>query len=678
VARKIFTRRIPHTAGFDIDGAEFQLYRDVTRFVKNQSARAAAQGDDPRARAVGFLMSLYQRRLASSTYALRQSLENRARRLGDALKRAQQLAQYAPPELPDPEELEEMEEAERERMEELLTAATMARNADQVRDEIGELRALAGQARAVEDAGAEAKRSRLHDVLRQEGFFDDPQKRLLLFTEFKDTLDYLVGKLTEWASSWAASTAAWPRARARSRAPACTPSSSSKDGAIQVLVATEAAGEGINLQCCHILFNYDIPWNPNRLEQRMGRIHRYGQTRDCLIFNFVATNTIEGRVLQRLLEKLQEIRNALDDDAVFNVVGEVLPAAHVERVLRDYYAGRLGDADLEDRLLRDVDEGRFRAICQNALEGLATRRLNLEMLIERRARAQERRVVPETIARFLSEAAHFVPLSLAPVPRLPHAFDPPRTPTVLRRCEAEPDWKLPRLAERYPRCTTDRETADRHHLEWVTPGHPLFEAIRRHTLAQARPELARGACFHSLRHDRPARLDFYRARVVDGLGHVVHERAFAVEVGEGGAAVLQDVAVLGDLSPAPMPASLPAVALLPEPTSWLHEHVLRPFLDEVRAERLTEVSRIGSHVELSLTELLGKADGEIGRAADEVEGKVAGAAGRLAQAEARHGELLARRDRRRQELERQQSLSLQAVGRLTSVLVLPHPQREAP
>ena len=113
-----------------------------------------------------------------------------------------------------------------------------------------------------------------------------------------------------------------------------------RDGAIQVLVATEAAGEGINLQCCHILFNYDIPWNPNRLEQRMGRIHRYGQRKDCLIFNFVATNTIEGRVLQRLLEKLQEIRDALDDDAVFNVVGEVLPAAHVERVLRDYYAGQ--------------------------------------------------------------------------------------------------------------------------------------------------------------------------------------------------------------------------------------------------------------------------------------------------------------------------------------------------
>src|SRR5262249_39219210 len=188
-----------------------------------------------------------------------------------------------------------------------------------------------------------------------------------------------------------------------------------QEGAIQVLVATEAAGEGINLQRCHILFNYDIPWNPNRLEQRMGRIHRYGQTQDCLIFNFVATNTIEGRVLRKLLDKLQEIRDALNDDAVFNVVGEVLPAAHMERVLRDYYAGRLGEQDLEERLLRNVNEGSFRAICQNALEGLATKTLNLAMLVERRAKAQERRVVPETIARFLRASASRVPMTLREV-----------------------------------------------------------------------------------------------------------------------------------------------------------------------------------------------------------------------------------------------------------------------
>src|SRR5207244_7528787 len=175
--------------------------------------------------------------------------------------------------------------------------------------------------------------------------------------------------------------------------------------------------------------------------------------------------TIEGRVLQRLLEKLQEIRDALDDDAVFNVVGEVLPAAPTERLLPDYYSGRLGDTDLEERLLRNVDEGQFRAICQNALEGLASKKLNLEMLIERRAQAQERRVVPETIARFLREAAEFVPLTLKAIPSLPHTFAPARTPPVLRRYEKEPDWKLPALTARYPPCSTDREATEGHRLE---------------------------------------------------------------------------------------------------------------------------------------------------------------------------------------------------------------------
>jgi len=430
VARKIFTKRIPHSVEFQIDGPEFELYRTVTRFVKRQSARAAAAGDDPRARAVGFLMALYQRRLASSTHAVRCSLENRANRLEFGLKKAQELARTAPPTLPDPEELEEMDEEDRERLERLLEAISLAQDADEVRREIAELRELAAEAVAVEQSGAEAKLSRLKKLMQEQGFFDRPDQRLLLFTEFRDTLDYLLENLTEWGFRCGCIHGGMRPGSRDEPATRIYTEQQFREGTIQVLVATEAAGEGINLQCCNILFNYDIPWNPNRLEQRMGRIHRYGQRKDCLIFNFVATNTIEGRVLQRLLDKLQEIRNALDDDAVFNVVGEILPAAHVERVLRDYYAGKLGDADLEDRLLHNVDEGRFRAICHNALEGLAAKRLNLEMLIERRARAQERRVVPETIARFLSETAGYANFTLKQVARFPHAFDPGKTPTV--------------------------------------------------------------------------------------------------------------------------------------------------------------------------------------------------------------------------------------------------------
>ena len=197
-ARPVFTKRIPRTADFAIDGSEFDLYQRVTRFVKRQSARAAAADDDPRARAVGFLMSLYQRRLASSTYALRRSLENRAKRLADGLERAQDLLRAAPPDIPDPEEIEELEDAARERLETLLEAITLAGNAEQIRDEIDELRQLAEEARAVEDSDHQAKLARLRTIMRDEGFFDRPDERLLIFTEFKDTLDHLMATLNAW------------------------------------------------------------------------------------------------------------------------------------------------------------------------------------------------------------------------------------------------------------------------------------------------------------------------------------------------------------------------------------------------------------------------------------------------------------------------------------------------
>ncbi len=677
-ARPVFTKRIPQTVDFKIDGAEHELYREITRFVKRQSVRAAAKGDDPRARAVGFLMALYQRRLASSTHAMRRSLENRVRRLEDGLQRAQALAQTAPPSIPDPEEFEEMEDAERERLEALVDAITLAGNAEQVREEIGELRRLAQSAQAVEGSGNEAKLARLRDILQKEGFFDDPGQRLLLFTEFKDTLNYLMERLRAWGfqvgcihGGMKAGSRDEPGTRIHAE-------QQFREGEIQVLVATEAAGEGINLQCCHILFNYDIPWNPNRLEQRMGRIHRYGQIHDCLIFNFVATNTIEGRVLNRLLDKLQEIRDALDDDAVFNVVGEVLPAAQVERVLRDYYAGKLGDADLEDRMLQDVDEGRFRAICQTALEGLASKSLNLEMLVERRARAKEQRVVPENIARFMQECAQDAVLSLKPRARFAHTFDPGRTPTALKRYESADDWNLPQLASRYPRLSTDRETADANNFEWVTPGHPLFEALRRHGLEAAWPAFADGACFHSLNHETPARIDIYRAKAVDGLGRTINERLFAVELGGDGEPSQRDPHYLRNLIPAETPNPLPAAASAPEASAWLMETALTPFLEKIRTERSEEIERIAQHVETSLTEVLHRTDQEIGRADEDVRNGKSGAEGRLAQAETRHADTLARREKRRDELRREHAVTLQGVERLASALILPHPDRETP
>ena len=286
-------------------------------------------------------------------------------------------------------------------------------------------------------------------------------------------------------------------------------------------------------------------------------------------------------------------------------------------------------------------------------------------------------MVPETIARFLSESAGNAALSLDPVRHMQHTFEPGRTPTALKRYERDPEWRLPELVNRYPRLSTDRDTAEAHNLEWVTPGHPLFEALRRHSLDVGQEAFAKGACFHSLEHETPARLDFYRARIVDGLGHVIHERLFTVELSEGGEPSLREPDILGNLNPAATPGSLPPIVSQPEATAWLNENAFTPFIDEVRAERLPEVERVADHVELSLTEVLLRTDQEIGRATEDVANQVIGAEGRLVQAEARHDEAMARRERRRRELTQQRALTLQGVERLTSVLVLPHPEREA-
>ncbi len=675
-ATKIFTKRIPKTADFEIAGDEYALYKDVTKFIKFQSMQAA-KSNDPRARAVGFRMSLYQRRLASSARALRQTLQNSANRLSEQLKQARTLTSQAPfTTIPDEEELEEMDEEEREEVQQIIEATTLANNAQNVQQEIDKLRRFAERAKALEEAHTEAKLSKLKDVLHQQGFFDKPDKRLLIFTEFKDTLSYLVERLTEWGFTVGTIHGSMPAGSSENPEPNSRIFAERQfwKGETQILVATEAAGEGINLHCCHIMFNYDIPWNPNRLEQRMGRIHRYGQKENCLIFNFVATNTIEGNVLSLLLKKLQTIRDALDDDAVFNVVGDVLPASHIDQVLRQYYAGELGDSDLEDRLLRDVDEEHFRTICQHALEGLAVKKLNLDMLVERRARAKERRVVPETINRFIIEAAKHANLIIKSVGNKPHTFDPGRIPAKLHEYAQQRDWNLPPLAKTYPRCTTDRKTAEDHSLEWVIPSHPLFEALRRHMLALAQDPFAQGACYTSLQYDWPVRIDFYRARIVDGMGQTINERLFVVELAQGRDPCLREPDVLGNCTPATPPNQLPPIAMADEATSWLHTNALQPFLDEKRAEHGEEIDRIAHYVEMSLRSLIQKADDEIARAEEEIDQGIQGSEGRLSQAENRHDELRRRKSQRLEELQRQRSLTLQGVERLTSVLVLPPPE----
>src|SRR2546426_12635864 len=286
-----------------------------------------------------------------------------------------------------------------------------------LREDITELGQLADQARLLEGREVETKLNKLKEVISSQGIFEDPKMKLLVFTEHKDTLDYLagdgrdgrpLGKLREWGLSITqihGSMKIGDRDTPGTRIYAEREFREER----QVLVATEAAGEGINLQFCWCMINYDIPWNPNRLEQRMGRIHRYGQEKDCLISNFVSTNTREGRVLEKLFDRIRQIELDLDPDRtgkVFNVLGDVFPANQLEKMLRDMYSHNQMTEDLiKQRIVEQVDLRRFESITNSTLEGLAKREINLSAIVGKSTEARERRLGPGVIADFFLQAA---------------------------------------------------------------------------------------------------------------------------------------------------------------------------------------------------------------------------------------------------------------------------------
>jgi superfamily II DNA or RNA helicase len=474
VVHKLFTNREVHTAAFDLDGDELDFYDQLTRYVEDQSI-AAEEDESARGRAVGFTMAMLQRRMASTVYAVRRTLERmrdrREKILADpeGYRREQLEARL-------PDDFEELTEEEQQeivaRLEDVVVSADPAR----LREEIARLTQLIDQARSLERREIESKLRKLRSVLKDQGFLSDREKKLLIFTEHKDSLDFLagdgrekrpLGKLREWGLTVTQIHGGMKIGDRDTPGSRIYAEREFRENA-QVLVATEAAGEGINLQFCSQMINYDIPWNPVRLEQRVGRIHRYGQEHDCIIFNFVAQNTREGRVLQKLLDRLREIRHELGTDQVFDVIGEIMPANLLERLFREMYARRLDEHDVTDRIVKEVDPSRFRAITESALEGLAKRELNLSAIVGKSVEAKERRLVPEAIEQFFLEAAPTSGIQPKEIASNSHTYRIGKIPRTLIQRGHTLESRYGRLGREYVKVAFDKEYLKKEPtLEWV-------------------------------------------------------------------------------------------------------------------------------------------------------------------------------------------------------------------
>jgi superfamily II DNA or RNA helicase len=687
---KLFTNREVRTAAFDLDGEEFDFYDALTRYVEDQSIQASAD-DSARGRAVGFTMAMLQRRMASSVYAVRRSLERMKDRREKILAdpeayRKEQIERRIP------EDFDDLTEEEQQEIVAQLEDVVASVDPAALREEIARLSALITHARHLEGREVESKLTKLRAVLTEQGVFSNPKMKLLLFTEHKDTLDYLagdgkdgrpLGKLREWGLSITqihGSMKIGDRDTVGSRIYA---EREFREQA-QVLAATEAAGEGINLQFCWFLINYDIPWNPVRLEQRIGRIHRYGQEHDCLIFNFVAVNTREGRVLQKLLERLREIRSELGTDQVFDVVGEVFPANLLERLFRDLYARRTDVPNIEARIVRDVSPDRFRAITESTLEGLAKKELNLSAIVGKSVEAKERRLVPEVIEDFFKQAAPVAGLSPKPVARDSRVYRIGRVPRSLIPIGERLEPRFGRLGREYQRVVFDKMfLVTDATLEWVTPGHPLFEVVREDVIERTAAPLRQGAVFFDLHRKEPALLDTFAASVVDGRGRTLHRRLFVVETLPTGEMQVRQPTIFLDLVPAPSGTSAPEDLRLPERVSverYLLENALTPFLAEVAAEREREIRTIQEHVEISLNVLIDRQQQQLGEYLNrQVAGStVPGLDGLIAQGEAHLDELNTRLESRRRDLDLERHCTIADITPLGRAWVLPHPERDSP
>jgi superfamily II DNA or RNA helicase len=508
--RPLFPERYAYSVNYRLSPQEAALYQAVTGYVRAEFNRADTL-DSARKGTIGFALTTLQRRLASSPEAIYQSLRRRRERLERRLqetKQAQLAGESASVELlsalpllndDDLDDLEDAPDVEREATEEqVVDQASAARTIAELEAEIATLIRLEALALQVRRSGTDRKWEELASLLQQQSEMFGPEgqrHKLVIFTEHRDTLNYLAERIrTLLGRAEAVVTIHGGISRADR---AAAQEAFTQDKETLILLATDAAGEGINLQRAHLMVNYDLPWNPNRIEQRFGRIHRIGQTEVCHLWNLVAIDTREGEVFDTLLNKLAEEREALGGQ-VFDVLGRV---QYDQRPLRDLIveAIRYGEQpSVRDRLFRIVDAALDREHLQALLEEHALTHevmdvVRVRQIREEMERAQARRLQPHYIAAFFLEA--FKRLGGTVYEREAHRYEITNVPSAIRQ-------RLPRydrraiILRRYERIVFEKERVNvegKPQAALIAPGHPLLDATLDLVLEQQRDLLKQGA-----------------------------------------------------------------------------------------------------------------------------------------------------------------------------------------
>jgi len=733
---RLFPERYAQTIPFELSPAEARLYADVTEYVRSEFNRAEQnlQGKKKLFQNVGFALTALQRRLASSPEAILRSLERRRERLEQKLREAQ-LERKAEGEslrgspryswLEDEEDLDDFDdlpEDEREgELQTITSEVTAAATLRELRAEIDTLTRLEQQARELRRAGTDAKWQQLADVLQYlfqplanqpfpaaSGEPEDmpppprgPSQKLVIFTEFRDTLNYLRERCENFFARPDAvlvihgGIGREERRKVQERF--------LNDPEARLLIATDAAGEGINLQRAHLMVNYDLPWNPNRIEQRFGRIHRIGQTRPCYLWNFVARETREGYVYYRLLEKLEEVRRALGGQ-VFDVLGQMIFDG---RPLRELLIEAIRHGDeleirrkLEAAIESTVSLDQIRALLrEDALSRDVIPPELIHRVREDMERAEARRLQPHHVGAWFREA--FASLGGTMYPREAGRWEITHVPAVIRHRDRQLGQAEPVLI-RYERITFDKNAVNvpgAPPAVLITPGHPLAEAVADLILERGRVLFRQGA---ALVDDRdpglsPRLLLLIEHAVRDGMpltgGEgtrvISRELAFVERLPDGqwvnaGPAPCLDYRPLTDADPpletllarpecagfaapsAETPDTLEAEALV-----YAARYIAGPHLDRIRAERLPYLDNVWRKVQERLIREIQYWDHRAAELRLQELRDNPNLNMNSAEAARRADELNERLRRREKELQLQRNITADLPVVLTAVLILP-------
>ena len=633
---KLFPERRSYTPQYDLSSKEALLYAEVTDYVRSEMNRAERFADKDAARKVnvGFALMTLQRRLASSPEAIYRSIQRRRERLEARLREERlvlhgkevgaELTTDADEPRLDEDDIDDLyDEAPQDEREEIeqkvIDHATAARTIEELAQEIDRLKDLENLAKDAHTSGEDAKWAELTVILDDPLMTDEhgARRKLVVFTEFKDTLLYLSRRIrTRLGKPEAVEEIHGGVTREKRKA---IVERFMNDPTLHVLVANDAAGEGVNLQRAHLMVNYDLPWNPNRLEQRFGRIHRIGQKEVCHLWNLVAKDTREGEVYLRLLDKLEAERKALGGK-VFDVLGRLFDKRSLRDLLMD--AIRYGtDPARHAELLRQADNAMERDHILAIFERQALVRNEMDLsrvlaLREDMERAYAKRLQPHFVQSFFSEA--FRRLGGTMHRREEGRFEITHVPIKARERDRAMGTGAP-VQARYERITFDKKYVDEQPRAYlVCPGSSLLEAVTGCTLDEHGDILKRGSVLVDDNDDGTTpRLLFTLEHVIRdgrkgrrGLYNVVSQRLEFVETDQhgafrhAGAAPYLDYRAATEPERAALESEINAQWLKQEwearVTTFAIEHVVPRHLEEVKRHRLPLIAKVEAEVKARL------------------------------------------------------------------------------